>query len=521
MGHYLKCILLTTVLLSYSSCGSGTIVDTTTDGGENVDLPDGQVSEDNDISSDSAESDDDFTDDGGQTSDEETCGNQECQAGEYCFHDVCLLQVHGETYFVSPDGNDDHPGSFEQPWGTWGKAFNADVVDPGDIVYFRDGVYYKDTQNEPSSHFSYNDFTGYRITRQGTAENPVRFFNYPKENPILDNDNVVPTTYLNYGIRSGADYIHFKGLSIRNLWQVEGGVGGENVQCNGWEISGTNYIVENCQVYNIHGIGFRISSSTNAQFINCDAYNCKDPIWTSPGERGTGFSQINMNNSNASSYFTNCRAWECSDQGFSTYDVGYVEYKGCWSFNNGDLQAGGHGFKLGFTSDQVDMTTNRRLVTNCIAAYNRQTGFTQNCNGRKAIPMNIFNNIAYRNGHTDYDANGYGFVFYNTSSADSIELMQILKNNIAYDNDDANFKSSPEVLVTHEYNSWNLAVNIDQDDFESLDASQLSQPRNPDGSLPDITFGKLKFGSDLINAGVDVGLPYNGSAPDLGASESE
>lgn len=50
---------------------------------------------------------------------------------------------------------------------------------------------------------------------------------------------------------------------------------------------------------------------------------------------------------------------------------------------------------------------------------------------------------------------------------------------------------------------------------------QLLRPRNPDGSLPDITFGKLVEGSDLIDAGMAVGLPYEGAAPDIGAFEYE
>ena len=45
-------------------------------------------------------------------------------------------------------------------------------------------------------------------------------------------------------------------------------------------------------------------------------------------------------------------------------------------------------------------------------------------------------------------------------------------------------------------------------------------PRLADGSLPDLDFLKLSPDSDLIDAGVNVGLPYNGSAPDLGAFES-
>jgi len=45
-------------------------------------------------------------------------------------------------------------------------------------------------------------------------------------------------------------------------------------------------------------------------------------------------------------------------------------------------------------------------------------------------------------------------------------------------------------------------------------------PRQADGSLPVIDFLKLAPGSHLIDAGVNVGLPYNGAAPDLGWFES-
>ena len=46
-------------------------------------------------------------------------------------------------------------------------------------------------------------------------------------------------------------------------------------------------------------------------------------------------------------------------------------------------------------------------------------------------------------------------------------------------------------------------------------ADRLSHPlqRQADGSLPNNGFARLVAGSDLIDKGVDVGLPFNGSAP--------
>lgn len=47
----------------------------------------------------------------------------------------------------------------------------------------------------------------------------------------------------------------------------------------------------------------------------------------------------------------------------------------------------------------------------------------------------------------------------------------------------------------------------------------ITGPRNPDGSIPESGFLRLAPDSDAIDAGTDVGLPFAGKAPDLGAFE--
>ena len=76
-----------------------------------------------------------------------------------------------------------------------------------------------------------------------------------------------------------------------------------------------------------------------------------------------------------------------------------------------------------------------------------------------------------------------------------------------------------DAKYTHSNNSWDTGVELSDADFVSLDAGDLTAPRNPDGSLPFMDFLRLAAGSDLIDEGVDVGLEYNGDAPDLGAWE--
>src|SRR5512142_2055833 len=89
-----------------------------------------------------------------------------------------------------------------------------------------------------------------------------------------------------------------------------------------------------------------------------------------------------------------------------------------------------------------------------------------------------------------------------------------IKNNIAM---------SPGTAInnltggTATFNSWNLSVTVSSVNFQSVDETLASAPRETDGSLPANAFMRLATGGDLIDAGTDVGLPYNGSAPDLGA----
>ena len=76
-----------------------------------------------------------------------------------------------------------------------------------------------------------------------------------------------------------------------------------------------------------------------------------------------------------------------------------------------------------------------------------------------------------------------------------------------------------EAECTLNNNYFDLDVTVTPEDFIAYDIELLKAPRNVDGSLPDTDFLKLASGSDLIEAGYDVGFSYSGSAPDLGYSE--
>jgi len=244
------------------------------------------------------------------------------------------------TYYVATNGNNSNPGTISAPWATWGHAFNSTAVRPGDTVYFRGGVYPMTSDN---LSYPYAAGCGYNVSRDGTSGSNICYFAYPGEKPVLDCGNIIPAGRNSRAIwGNDMNYVHFKGLTVRNVRQTSA-----DVNVYGWVIEGRNILVEGCTVYNCGGRGF-FSTGHEIRYLNCDSHHNSDAMSASyPGNDGVGFQNVDLTNVDGSIYYKNCRAWMNGDQGFSAVSVGYLEFDGCWSFNNGQLQGEGHGFKMG------------------------------------------------------------------------------------------------------------------------------------------------------------------------------
>jgi hypothetical protein len=410
----------------------------------------------------------------------------------------------GGDYYVSPTGDDAATGTYAAPWLSWTKV--AATVAAGDTVYFRGGQY-----DIPVAFTG----AGYALSTSGTATDTIYFLNYPGEEPVFDFSAVISAGRSNiYGLVVTGQYMKFRGLTLRNLWQQDG-----TDEIRGIQVRSTSHIVfDRCKSYNMGGSGFQTYVSTDIHFNYCDAWNCVDSITTAlPGNDGYGFSDLNTSNTTSSVYYYQCRAWHNGDDGFYSGSRSYAEYDQCWSFLNGLLQGGGTGFKMGFSSS-YDVNL-RRLYKNCVAVYNKNSGFGTNDQAYSANWMNVYNNTVYHNGYLGSSGWGYGLIVNNTGDTDAQELKRVFKNNLYYHNERGNLWLQSGALYTHEYNSADLSVTLTDEDFISIDSTGITGVRGTDGSLPVLNFLKLASTSDLINAGVDVGLAYDGSAPDLGAYE--
>lgn len=372
--------------------------------------------------------------------------------------------------YVSPDGDDNNPGTVDQPFKTITKALS--IAYPDSLIYLRGGIYNFSASLKPN--------------RDGEENKYIKIWAYPGEIPILDFSGQSYSSS-SRGVSLSRDYIYFKGLVIRNAGD------------NGMHISGDHNIVENCTFYRNKDTGLQISNGGSYNLVlNCDSYENYDS--NSHGENADGFApKLDVGPGNI---FRGCRAWNNSDDGWDCYEAAYqIILDSCWSFHNGyniwsdpSYNGDGNGFKTG-----GNYVPAFNVVKNCVAFDNVGKGFDQNHN---TAGVTLYNNTAFRNGRN--------FVF--NEAPDTGQ--HVLKNNISY-------KGSVEINNSsiEEANSWQ-GFNIGDSDFVSLDTSLAKAPRQSNGALPNNDFLKLSDGSSLINGGVDVGINFNGDNPDLGAFES-
>lgn len=146
------------------------------------------------------------------------------------------------SYYVAPNGDDSNPGTEAQPFRTINRG--TDVLNPGDALYVRDGIYHEQVV----------------ISRSGTASDPITVSAYPGESPVIDGQNNIPGDWDDLLSLRG-DNIAVSGLEVRNSASIGVGVTGSynevhNLNVHGGEYNGilvydnASYsLVEGCEVW--------------------------------------------------------------------------------------------------------------------------------------------------------------------------------------------------------------------------------------------------------------------------------
>ncbi len=377
-----------------------------------------------------------------------------------------------KTVYVSADGNILGTGSFENPFANLTAAF-ANVA-AGDTIYIRGGAY--------------RSSGAIRIDKSGEENNYLHIWAYPGESPVFD------FTGAPRGFDIRGNYLHIKGVVA------------EKAEDNGIYAKQASYNIIEQAVARLNGdSGVQVEDgSSHNLLLNIDSYNNYDP--GNNGENADGFAiKFGVGPGNV---LRGCRAWGNSDDGFDFWsrdDPGHngVIVESSWSFANGhnvwgdpDFRGDSNGFKLGHGPGA-------HMLTGNLAWGHLAHGFDVNGN---TSGVTLYNNTGFQN---------EGANFYFDHDTNVAQAPAILRNNLSYG--DVRMDQS---IVDDVSNSWNVGIaSITESDFLSIDDTGADGPRQADGSLPALDFLHLASGSALVDAVVEVGLPFAGSRPDLGAYE--
>ncbi len=388
---------------------------------------------------------------------------------------IVSLPLRAQIYFVSPGGLLSNPGTQESPTSI--TRVNT-LAAPGVTIYLRGGTYV------------IKSYLG--LSKSGAPAQRIELLAYPGEHPVLDGDSMAIGSS-NRVINLSGNYWTIAGLEILRAGD------------NGMMITGSNNIVEQCSFHDNYDSGLQISGGGSYnQIINCDSYNNAD---TSEGNADGFAAKMDVGTGNS---FSGCRSWYNSDDGWDGYlrgaDGVTTTLDQCWSFANGYLAHGapsrgnGNGFKMGGSDDKT--LSHNVVLTRCVAFANRVKGFDQNHDKGSITLLNCSGT-----------GNGTNYSVYEGLSSGKVLT---ITNCVCLGN-----LGSVGSFAVQATNSWMAPFLTTAEDFVSLDTAGVRGPRGSDGSLPNVLFLHLAAGSDMIDAGTPVGLPYDGALPDLGAFETE
>jgi len=427
---------------------------------------------------------------------------------------IFLPENQAKTFFVAPNGNDStNSGFVDAPFATVMRAQQS--VEASDTVYLRGGTY-KMSECQIARNQGVWAVIHF-LNKSGKEGKRIHYWAFPGEKPVFDLSNVKPENQRVMVFNVTGSWIHLKGIEVTGT-QVTILT---HTQSECFHNEGSHNIYEQLSMHDGQAIGFYLLKGSDNLILNCDAYNNYD--FTSEGGKGgnaDGFG-CHPRKGDTGNVFRGCRAWFNSDDGFDLIRASEsVTIENCWAFYNGystsfESLGDGNGFKAGgwglVRDDRTPETFPMHTIRFCVAVRNRANGFYANHHPGGNY---WYNNTSYLNG-TNFNMLNRSADF----TADVPGYNHVLKNNLSLEPRTYETQHIDSTKCDISYNSFTLPLKVSKSDFINTDQSLLTAGRKADGSMPDIDFLKLKKNSKLIDKGVDIGFPFKGKAPDLGAYE--
>jgi len=452
--------------------------------------------------------------------------------------------TNGMEYFVaandpgaSNDNNGLSPvyrGGRDGPWLTIQRA--ADSMTAGDVAYIRGGTYYE---------------SGISFAHGGTPGAPVTLANYQSEEVFIDGSRS-PEGHPGIRIAEGRDHCVIRGLTIRNM--SDSGIATDEeasdpfqnitirdciLHDNGWSgihlAAVDGFVVDNVEAHDNAYYGLNIAGSEDGELSAANGVVRNSSFYNHTGEEGHGLA-INQGHDIA---VTDCAAYHNTVHGFDVSDwpkygeLSYnITFEGSHSYDNGVA-----GFAVNSDSHHVVYRNNVAWGNGAAwAGRGNNSGFWcyEGC-----WHVEWYNNVSLENAGAGFYVQDQPGV-YGTPQ----DTLLVFKNNIAYENGRPEWNEwrhdlivegeAWELIATHNdwggvpgWNALVVAVNMVGDEGDVYTRDEVNNgafqtgnisddPRFLDAAAPDV---RLRSDSPCIDAGVDVGMPYLGLAPDMGAFE--
>ena len=418
-------------------------------------------------------------------------------------------------FYVAPNGSDAAPGTLAAPFATVMRGQEA--ARAGDTVHLRGGTY----RMQEGQIARREEIFAYVIalSKSGEPERPITYRAYQGERPVFDFSQVKPAGLRVHAFSVSGSWLHLQGIEVMGV-QV---TGSDETQSICFESNGSHNVFEHLAMHDGQAIGLYHVRGSDNLFLNCDAWSNWD--FTSGDKKGGNVDGFGAHPSRGSTgnVFQGCRAWNNSDDGFDCINAWEaVVFDHCWAFQNGLAADGrrladGNGFKAGGYGvnpqpGKVPTVVPRHVIRFCMAVSNAANGFyanhhpggsdwLQNTAWHNSRNFNLLGRLMET--HTDVD--GYGHKLRNNlafQARNREEVAQLDRGK----SDSAN-------------NSFEMNLRLSSRDFASLDERELVRPRQANGNLPEVRLLRPVRSSAFLNKGVDLGFPFQGKAPDLGAWE--
>ena len=423
-----------------------------------------------------------------------------------------IISIQSAQIFMATNGNDSTgDGSINKPYKTLMKC--QEKANSGDTVNIRGGTYKGFSIAASDNTYNYiHKFTKSGITYQAYNQEKV-VFDFEFKDSYKYSNGKASKRVSAFLIWKNTQDITFKdfdctrvpALTYNELVAMKSSKLTTQSEC--FTSYGKNIHFNRMRAYNNRAIGFYFVGTTSYNVVyRCDSFN---NIGTDSATIGNcdGFGAHGTG-----AKFIECRAWDNSDD---NYDFINSEGKNildtCWSFrlnlDTSNIQDG-TGMKVGgFNKDPAAKNKNipAHVVKNCIVTKAKNNGFYSNHQPGKAATW--FNNRAYDNGRANFEMTEGSETWELDSSGkvkDICGTREVLFFNIAHKYNrglkeigsmygkEGNLYSANIPDKNNQYNSWNFRdITISDDDFLSLDPSELAKDRAKDGSLPSHNFMKL------------------------------